>query len=697
MASSVNTNWNSVLSTAQAGLAATDKAINNAEKAIQPLIDNELFYRKLTADAKATLDQAIARYRPVPPYVDILDLKEAAQADPNNAAKQKAWKDAEAKFSQQSAIFNQQTERFQKAYDASLIALGNARQELANERTKIQNLYKQAEDYQAQINEANFQLGKQSSGTAPGTGNTNSATTLPASSSPGNPNTATTPPPVTQREDGSVTVNTASIASGSKKAVPSPSTAEAKPTTPSDKIVKPTKTITTTRTVTVSDGIPEALKNAPVGTQWNKPGSMDGKVKAQNLRKVGPNQYVSFASGGAPNKLDATGAAKFFRSKGLTNANNPAFMPKKVTKKITEKKTVPDTKGAPKTNDAPLDPGTGTKYTVKKGDTLSAIAKKYGITLEALLKANPQIKNPNLIKIGQVINIPGKEEEVKPFDSSDIMLAEDIQTGFDAANFEAFEDWRVRLSLAPGANYLYAGNNPGILQPLKYTKGVVFPYTPSIVVNYQAEYSPIAITHSNYKHFQYSSSSVDSVTISCDFTAQDAYEARYLLAVIHFFRTMTKMFFGQDQYPIRGTPPPLCYMYGMGGYQFSAHPLAIRDFNYNLPNDVDYIQTTAPATFLDTDIVDGKGWADYMNTNVVPTNESETRLGGQCTVGAAPPRPKFTNLQKDITTYVPTKIQLSIGCVPIMSRNQVSNYFSLDDYASGYLVKGTSRPGGGMW
>jgi len=44
-------------------------------------------------------------------------------------------------------------------------------------------------------------------------------------------------------------------------------------------------------------------------------------------------------------------------------------------------------------------------YTVVKGDTLTAIASKYGITLSNLIAANPQIKNPNLINIGQQINI----------------------------------------------------------------------------------------------------------------------------------------------------------------------------------------------------------------------------------------------------------------------------------------------------
>ena len=44
--------------------------------------------------------------------------------------------------------------------------------------------------------------------------------------------------------------------------------------------------------------------------------------------------------------------------------------------------------------------------TVKKGDTLSEIAKQTkNLTVDDLLKLNPNIKNPNQIKIGQKIKI----------------------------------------------------------------------------------------------------------------------------------------------------------------------------------------------------------------------------------------------------------------------------------------------------
>lgn len=45
-------------------------------------------------------------------------------------------------------------------------------------------------------------------------------------------------------------------------------------------------------------------------------------------------------------------------------------------------------------------------YKVKKGDTLSQIAKGKGITLQALLAANPNIKDANKIRVGQSIKMP---------------------------------------------------------------------------------------------------------------------------------------------------------------------------------------------------------------------------------------------------------------------------------------------------
>jgi len=51
-------------------------------------------------------------------------------------------------------------------------------------------------------------------------------------------------------------------------------------------------------------------------------------------------------------------------------------------------------------------PATGGTYVVRAGDTLGKIASRMSTSLSALLAVNPQIKNPSLIYVGQVINLP---------------------------------------------------------------------------------------------------------------------------------------------------------------------------------------------------------------------------------------------------------------------------------------------------
>ena len=46
-------------------------------------------------------------------------------------------------------------------------------------------------------------------------------------------------------------------------------------------------------------------------------------------------------------------------------------------------------------------------YAVRAGDTLSGIAQRNDVSLSALLRANPQIRNPDLIYAGQQIHLPG--------------------------------------------------------------------------------------------------------------------------------------------------------------------------------------------------------------------------------------------------------------------------------------------------
>jgi cell wall-associated NlpC family hydrolase len=53
-------------------------------------------------------------------------------------------------------------------------------------------------------------------------------------------------------------------------------------------------------------------------------------------------------------------------------------------------------------------------YLIRRGDTLWALAQRYGTTVNALMQANPQVKNRNLIYTGHHLNIPGSRDEFVP-------------------------------------------------------------------------------------------------------------------------------------------------------------------------------------------------------------------------------------------------------------------------------------------
>lgn len=246
-------------------------------------------------------------------------------------------------------------------------------------------------------------------------------------------------------------------------------------------------------------------------------------------------------------------------------------------------------------------------------------------------------------------------------------------------------DWRVRLRLAPSANYLYKAPSPGILQPLSITDGVLFPYLPTIDTAYKADYDPYTLTHSNYKGYFYKGSYVDAVNLRCPFTAQSSGEANYLLAVITFFKSVTKMFYGQDAQ--RGSPPPLVFLSGLGEYQFNEHPCVVSQFNLNLPTDVDYIRAGSPNN-VGINLTNQRARQDVSIPGGGNLGRWAQLLAQGISKGAInnPPAPPTLGLNSP--TYVPTKMEISITLLPIQSRSQVSKQFSVKEFANGNLIKG---------
>lgn len=89
-------------------------------------------------------------------------------------------------------------------------------------------------------------------------------------------------------------------------------------------------------------------------------------------------------------------------------------------------------------------------YTVQSGDTLKEIADQYGLTVERILETNTNIKDPNLILVGQTIVLPtGRNEGVSATQSKHIYV---WQREKDGGRVERSE----RLYLVKGGDNLTA-------------------------------------------------------------------------------------------------------------------------------------------------------------------------------------------------------------------------------------------------
>jgi hypothetical protein len=252
-----------------------------------------------------------------------------------------------------------------------------------------------------------------------------------------------------------------------------------------------------------------------------------------------------------------------------------------------------------------------------------------------------------------------------------------------AAQYPVNTDWRVMLRLAPGATYLYNAADAGLLAPLKVTNGVVFPYTPSISTAYKANYETYDLTHSNYRGYFYKNSYTDAVALKATFTAQSTSDAAYVLAVIHFFRSVTKMFYGQDAQ--RGSPPPLVFLSGLGDYQFNNHPCVVTSFSYSLPADVDYISSGSPNNLG----LNLQPLQNLYSTTLNAVSPTVSRLAAAfLPTGAQNVMPAPLQSLLNNPTYVPSKIDLDITLLPVQTRQQVSKQFSLKGFANGQLIKG---------
>lgn len=193
----------------------------------------------------------------------------------------------------------------------------------------------------------------------------------------------------------------------------------------------------------------------------------------------------------------------------------------------------------------------------------------------------------------------------------------------------------------------------GLMSVLRATNGLVFPETPTISEAHTVEYSSYDPVHSLARFNNYVRTQNASLRISAPFHVSNATEARYLLACIHFLRSITKMDFGR-QAKNPGTPPPVLLFSAYGKYLFNDIPVVIKSISLDYDADVDYIQVPLDGNDIQK---------EYQSVSFYQTQLAESRK-----------------------IWVPTKMMIGIQMEQQVSANFLTTEFDLDEFKRGNML-----------
>ena len=272
------------------------------------------------------------------------------------------------------------------------------------------------------------------------------------------------------------------------------------------------------------------------------------------------------------------------------------------------------------------------------------------------------------------INLPSKGEPTGKINNA-------------AATFSD-SDWRVRLSIPSIDSF----SSSPILAPLRAAGGAVFPYTPSIRISNSAKYDATAPLHQNFAFQSYVNSQADSINITAPFYCEDSAQAAYWVSMLHFLRSVTKMFSGQDA--LAGNPPPILYFSAYGDFVFKNIPVVVTNVSVDLDAASDYIATDMSQS------VDNFGAAfGLADATVGILGAINPRAGAalgranniiQGVKGVADSfKRQLANAGGGTSggkTYVPTKSSMTVQLQPIYSRDSART-FSLQKFVNGDYVK----------
>jgi hypothetical protein len=292
------------------------------------------------------------------------------------------------------------------------------------------------------------------------------------------------------------------------------------------------------------------------------------------------------------------------------------------------------------------------------------------------------LSDPNkLLSSLRSFNLPLGGNTFKPMGS----------TGVTWAGTAADKDWRVRLSLPNISSF----KSSYVLKPLVAAGGMIFPYTPGISISHNAGYDEQSITHNNYQFITYQNSKVDRISINAPFFVEDAVQAQYWLAAVHYFRSMTKMFSGAGNGAEQGNPPPIVYLNGYGDFVFKNIPVVVSSFQVELSADTNYISTSmskdvsrpagSPAA---APVAQSGGWLSLAGAALQAGGLQNagafiSGLDNKNKSGSPGQQQQIQAMNGD--SHVPVKSTFQISLQPIYSRQAIRE-FNLQSFVQGAYV-----------
>ncbi len=259
----------------------------------------------------------------------------------------------------------------------------------------------------------------------------------------------------------------------------------------------------------------------------------------------------------------------------------------------------------------------------------------------------------------------------------------DVIGAISAFNDITSTDWRVRLSLP---NWPSFKSSP-VLAPLAAAGGLVFPYTPEILISGGATYKEIDTVHTNYNFQGFKSSDPGTIQLSAPLNVEDATQGLYWIAVVHYLRSLTKMFSGADAKA--GNPPPVVFLNGYGNYVFKNIPVVVTKFSIQLSKDCDYIgvDVVGSAAGAIEGVTDSIGGLASVLGGAVTglsgvTSAISSIAGGVGQVAGLLGSLGVGGSTSGGVSHVPTKSTVSITLRPVYSRDSARK-FSLDRFVTG--------------